>query len=656
MSELLTHPQTAPYGSWRSPITSDLIVASSIGLGEILLDGKEVYWLEARPEEGGRSVLVRRSADGIVADVTPPMPADPKNAFNVRTRAHEYGGGAYVVADGTVWFANDNDRRLYLQAAGAAPVAITADTQLRFADGIFDRAHRRMIWVREDHTESNLQPVNSLVGVSMDGSSPQRVLVSGNDFYSSPKLSPDGTRLAWLEWHHPNMPWMGTELWVGQLTADGLIGEKRKVAGGDEESVFQPEWAPNGLLYFISDRSGWWNLYRLSADTQDSSSRQAEAVYPLEAEFGQPQWLFRMSTYAFESERRLICSYTRNGSWSLVAVDLMTLGIQRVDTEFTDISSVRAATGHVYFRGGSPTHPPAIVELALASGHAEALKVSSSQDVQAHRGYISVPQAIEFPTEGGLTAHALFYRPANKDFTAPTDALPPLIVHSHGGPTAAASSTLDWKIQYWTSRGFAILDVDYGGSSGYGRAYRQRLQGQWGLVDVCDCVNGAKFVAQKGYVDANRLAISGGSAGGYTTLCALTFHNTFKTGASYYGVSNLEALAKDTHKFESHYLDGLIGPYPERLDLYRERSPIHFANRLSVPIAFFQGVEDAIVPPSQAEAMAQALKDKGLPFEYLLFEGEQHGFRRSQNIKRALDAELYFYSIFLSEEKLIFPV
>jgi dipeptidyl aminopeptidase/acylaminoacyl peptidase len=394
----------------------------------------------------------------------------------------------------------------------------------------------------------------------------------------------------------------------------------------------------------------------VSTDTANSGGGQAEAVYPLEAEFGQPQWLFRMSTYAFESERRLICSYTRNGSWSLAAVDLTTLGIRRIDSEFTDISSVRAAPGHVYFRGGSPTHCPAIVELELASGHARILKVSSSQDVQAHRGYISVPRAIEFPTQAGLTAHALFYPPANKDFTAPTNEQPPLVVRSHGGPTAAASSTLDWKIQYWTSRGFAILDVDYGGSSGYGRAYRQRLQGQWGIVDVCDCVNGAKFLAQQGHVDAKRLAISGGSAGGYTTLCALTFHNTFKTGASYYGVSDLEALARDTHKFESHYLDGLIGPYPERLRLYQERSPIHFANQLSVPIAFFQGAEDAIVPPSQAEAMAQALKDKGLPFVYLLFEGEQHGFRRSQNIKRALDAELYFYSIFLSEGKLIFPV
>jgi dipeptidyl aminopeptidase/acylaminoacyl peptidase len=655
MTELLTSSQTAPYGSWRSPITSDLIVASSIGLGEIQLDGTDLYWLEARPQEGGRSVLVRRSADGTRADVTPPVPADPTTAFSVRTRVHEYGGGSYLVADRVVYFANDSDRRLYRQTLDATPISITGNPKLRFADGIIDRARRRMIWVCEDHTESDLRPSNSLVEVSLDGSSPQRVLVSGNDFYSSPKLSPDGSRLAWLEWHHPNMPWMGTELWVGQLTADGLIGEKRKVAGGKEESIFQPEWAPNGLLYFISDRSGWCNLYRLKPDARTVNS-QAEALYPLEAEFGQPQWVFGMSTYAFESEQRLICSYTRDGSGSLAALDLVTLRIQPIETEFTDISSVRAAPGHVYFRGGSPTRSAAVVELELASGKARTLKVSSSQDVQAHRGYISAPQAIEYPTEGGLTAHALFYPPANKDFTAPAGELAPLIVHSHGGPTAAASSTLDWKVQYWTSRGFAILDVDYGGSTGYGRAYRQRLQGQWGIVDVFDCVNGARFLAQEGRVDPNRLAISGGSAGGYTTLCALTFHNTFKTGASYFGVSDPGALAKDTHKFESHYLDGLIGPYPERLDLYYERSPIHFVNRLSVPIAFFQGAEDAIVPPSQADAMVQALKAKGLPFVYLLFEGEQHGFRRSQNIKRALDAELYFYSIFLSGEKLMFPV
>jgi dipeptidyl aminopeptidase/acylaminoacyl peptidase len=624
-------------------------------LGEIQVDGTDVYWLEARPQEGGRLVLVRRSADSVLADVTPPIPAEAKGAFSVRTRVHEYGGGAYLEADGVVYFANDGDRCLYRQAVGAAPLPITGDAKLRFADGILDHARGRMIWVCEDHTESDLQPSNSLVEVSLDGSRPQRVLVSGNDFYSSPKLSLDCSRLAWLEWHHPNMPWMGTELWVGQLTADGSIGGKWKVAGGDEESIFQPEWAPNGALYFISDRSGWWNLYRLSGDVRPDK-RQAEALYPLEAEFGQPQWLFRMSTYAFESERRLICSFARNGSWSLASVDLPTLRVAQIETEFTDISSVRAAPGHVYFRGGSPTLPAAIVELELASGRVTTLRLSSSQDVEAQRGYISVPDAIEYPTEHGLTAHALFYPPANKNFTAPAGELPPLIVHSHGGPTAAASSTLDWKVQYWTSRGFAILDVDYGGSTGYGRAYRQRLQGQWGIVDVFDCVNGAKSLANDGRVDPKRLAISGGSAGGYTTLCALTFHDTFKTGASYYGVSDLEALAKDTHKFESRYLDGLIGPYPEQIDLYHQRSPIHFVNRLSVPLAFFQGAEDAIVPPSQAESMVHALKAKGVPFVYLLFDGEQHGFRRSQNIKRALDAELYFYSIFLSGEKLMFPV
>ncbi|HXJ91857.1 MAG TPA: S9 family peptidase [Terriglobia bacterium] len=654
MTDSVTPPQTAPYGSWRSPITSDLIVTSSIGLGEIMLDGTEVYWLEARPQEGGRLVLVRRSADGAMADVTPPISPDAKSTFSVRTRVHEYGGGAYVVDDGVVYFANDGDRRLYRQAIGAEPVPITADAKLRFADGIIDRARSRMIWVCEDHTESDLQPTNSLVEVSLDGSSLHRVLVSGNDFYSSPKLSPDCSRLAWLEWHHPNMPWMGTELWVGHVAADGSIGQKWKVAGGDEESIFQPEWSPNGRLYFVSDRSGWWNLYRLTDDARAGNS-QAEPLYPLDAEFGQPQWVFRMSTYAFESERRLICSYTRNGSWSLAAVDLATLRVEQIKTEFTDISSVRAAPGRVYFRGGAPTRPLAIVELELASGKATTLRISSSQDVEQHRGYISVPQAIEYPTEGGLTAHALFYPPANKDFTAPAGELPPLIVHSHGGPTSAASSTLDWKVQYWTSRGFGILDVNYGGSTGYGRAYRQRLQGQWGIVDVHDCVNGARFLADEGRVDPKRLAISGGSAGGYTTLCALTFHDTFKTGASYYGVSDLEALAKDTHKFESRYLDGLIGPYPERRDLYQERSPIYFVGRLAVPIAFFQGAEDAIVPPSQAEAMVQALKAKALPFVYLLFDGEQHGFRRSQNIKRALDAELYFYSIFLSGEKLMFP-
>ncbi len=381
MTNSITSPQTAPYGSWRSPVTSDLIVASTIGLGEIQLDGTDLYWLEARPQEGGRLVLVRRSADGVLADVTPPVPSGAKSGFSVRTRVHEYGGGAYLVADGVVYFVNDSDRRIYRQAVGAAPAPITAGAKFRFADGIIDRARGRMIWVCEDHTQSDLQPGNSLVEVSLDGSHPQRALVSGNDFYSSPKLSFDGSRLAWLEWHHPNMPWMGTELWMAQVTADGGIGEKWKVAGGDEESVFQPEWAPNGTLYFISDRSGWWNLYRLSRDAQPGTW-QAEPLYPLEAEFGQPQWVFRMSTYAFESEGRLVCSFTRNGSWLLAALDLVTLGVQQIKTEFTEISSVCAAPGRVYFRGGSPTRPAAIVELQLASGKATTLRVSSCKTLK----------------------------------------------------------------------------------------------------------------------------------------------------------------------------------------------------------------------------------------------------------------------------------
>jgi dipeptidyl aminopeptidase/acylaminoacyl peptidase len=655
----MTEPRIAPYGSWASPITSDLIVASSIGLGDILVDGSDVYWIESRPQEQGRTVIVRRSQTGQAADVTPPMPANGQGAFNVRTRVHEYGGGAYLVSEGVVYFSNDGDQRLYRQEGTAAPVPITEAPHLargmRYADGIMDAARGRMIWVCEDHTAGAEQPINTLVDISLEGSRPQRTLRSGSDFYAAPRLSPDNTRLAWLEWRHPNMPWDGTELWVGRCAADGTIDEKRKVAGGDTESIFQPEWSPDGVLYFVSDRSGWWNLYRIAGDPLNTSAK-ADAVYPLKAEFGSAQWGFRPSRYAFASARRLICSFSRDGSASLAAVDLDSLAITPIATEFTEIGSLRSGADYIYFVGASPTHFPAIVELAPSSGQAAVLKHSNTQDVQAYQGYLATPQSIEFPTEDGLTAFGLFYPPINRDFAAPAGELAPLIVRSHGGPTSAFSSALDWNIQYWTSRGFAVLNVNYGGSTGYGRAYRERLRGKWGIVDVDDCVNGALYLAASAQVDGKRMAIRGGSAGGYTTLCALTFRNVFATGASYYGVSDLEALAKDTHKFESRYLDGLIGPYPARRDIYIERSPVHFTDRLSVPIAFFQGAEDPIVPPNQAEAMVEALKAKGVPFQYLLFDGEQHGFRRAQTIKRTLDAELYFYSIFLSGAKLAFAV
>jgi dipeptidyl aminopeptidase/acylaminoacyl peptidase len=652
----MPEPRTAPHGSWSSPITSDMIVASSIGLGEILLDAGDVYWLEARPQEGGRSVLVRRAADGTVADVTPPLSQHPAHPFSVRTRVHEYGGGAYLVTAGTVYFSNDADQRLYRQSPGAMPRPITAAPArprgLRYADAVADAGRRRLIAIREDHTTDAAQPVNAIVEIPVGGGQP-RVLRAGRDFYAAPRLDPDGRRLAWLEWDHPNMPWIGCELWLGDLSGDGSIGNGRRIAGGDDESVFQPEWSPEGVLYFVSDRTQealrerWWNLFRVVGDT-------IEPVWPLAAEFGRPQWAFRMSTYAFDGPRRLVCSYVEDGVHRLGLVDLAALTATPIAVPHQDISAVRAAGGRVYFRGGSPTSPPEIVALDLADRRLTTLRLSTTQNIEAYRGFISAPEPITFDTDNGLEAYGLFYPPRNVDFAAPPGDLPPLIVHCHGGPTGAASTTLSWSTQYWTSRGFAVLDVNYGGSTGFGRAFRLRLQGNWGIVDVADCVNGARYLADRHRVDRQRWAISGGSAGGFTTLAALTFRNDFKTGVSYYGVSDLERLAQDTHKFESRYLDGLIGPYPNRRDLYLARSPIHSARLLSVPVAFFQGAEDRVVPPQQAEAMVAALRRRGIPCLYLLFDGEQHGFRRSDNIKRALDAELYFYATFLTGQLLEF--
>ncbi|HVH75721.1 MAG TPA: S9 family peptidase [Stellaceae bacterium] len=643
--------EIAPYGSWASPITSELIVASTIDLGEALLDGEDVYWLESRPQEGGRSVVMRLSPGDEPVEVTPPAPPAGEGAFNVRSRVHEYGGGAYFVADGTVYFSNDGDQRLYRQDPGAAPRPITPEPPrprgLRYADAVMDRGRRRLVAVREDHRGAGKEPQNTLVEIALDGAPEPRVIVSGGDFYAAPRLSPDGNSLAWIEWRHPNMPWDGCELWLGRFGSDGGIAEKRRVAGGAAESIVQPEWSPDGVLHFVSDRSGWWNLHRWTGE-------EIEPLYPLDAEFGRPQWGLRRTLFGFLSARHLVASYSKDGLSRLVLLDLRTLSPRPIATPYTDISWLRADARGVYFRGGSPTQFPVIVKLAPDTGEVTVLRRSTLDEPGAYDGYISQPQPIQFPTGGGLCAHGLFYPPGNRDFAAPERELPPLIVISHGGPTGAATATLSWGVQYWTSRGFAVFDVNYGGSSGYGRAYRERLRGKWGVVDVEDCVNGARFLAAAGRVDGKRMAIRGSSAGGYTALCALTFGDAFATGASYYGVSDLEALARDTHKFESRYLDGLIGPYPEASALYRKRSPVNFTERLSVPMALFQGAEDAIVPPQQAEAMAAALEKKGVPCLYLLFNGEQHGFRRADNVKRALDAELHFYSVFLSGAKLRF--
>jgi len=626
----MSDPLVKPYGSWKSPITSDLIVSGSIGLSQPLIDGGDVYWVEMRPTEAGRSVIVRRDAAGNVSDVNPPP-------LNARTRVHEYGGGDYIVRDGLVYFSNFSDQRLYVGGETDQPQAITPAGEFRYADPLIDHARQRLICIREDHTVAGREAVNTLVSLNLTGDqSNGEVLASGYDFYSSPRLSPDGSQLAWLTWNHPNMPWDGTELWVATLDRNGSFLTSERVAGGIDESIFQPEWSPDGTLYFVSDRSNWWNIYRRNGDGS------IEPMCELDAEFGMPQWGFGMSTYGFESAHTIVCGYIRNGISQLALLDTQTKALEPVDCPYTDIRFVRAAPGQAVMRAGSPTEAAAIVRFDVEQKGFEVLRRSSSLEIEA--AYLSTPRAVEFPTEDGLTAHGFFYPPKNKDFIAPAGELPPLLVQSHGGPTAAAATAMSLGIQYWTSRGIAVLDVNYGGSSGFGRAYRERLKDKWGIVDVDDCANGARYLVGQGEVDGDRLMISGGSAGGYTTLCALTFRDTFNAGASHYGVSDAEALAKETHKFESRYLDKFMGPYPEKREVYFARSPINFTHRLSCPVIFFQGLEDKVVPPNQAETMVEALRKKGIPVAYLPFAGEQHGFRQAQNIKRALDGELYFYS------------
>ncbi len=621
-------PKVSPYGSWKSPITAEIYASTYIGVDDPLVDGGDVYWNELRPREAGRNVIVRRAQDGGVTDITP-------SGFNARTRVHEYGGAAYTVHKGTVYFSNFKDQRLYRQTPGSEPQPITPEVDLRYADAVIDDRRNRLICVREDHTTGTPQAVNTIVSIDLAKGGPGHALASGNDFYSTPRVSPDESRLAWLTWNHPNMPWDGTELWIAEVNTDGSLGQKEMVAGGVDESIFQPEWSPDGTLHFISDKTRWWNLYRWR-------NKQTEPLRRVEAEFGQPQWGFRTNSYAFESKDRILCTYIVKGTSYLARLDTTTATLENIPTPYTDLWNPVLGPGFALFMAGSPTHPLSLVKLDLATLEMHVLRRAREETVDP--GYLSIPKTIEFPTENGLTAYAFYYPPRNKEHAAPSGEKPPLLVMSHGGPTGSAGTTLRYGIQYWTSRGWAVVDVDYGGSTGYGRDYRERLKGNWGVVDVDDCVNAARFLVQQGDVDGERLAITGGSAGGYTTLCALTFRNVFKAGASYFGISDLEALEKDTHKFESRYSDRLIGPYPERRDLFWERSPINFVERVSCPIILLQGLEDKVVPPNQSEKFYNAVRAKGLPTAYIPFEGEQHGFRRAENLKRSIEAELYFYS------------
>jgi dipeptidyl aminopeptidase/acylaminoacyl peptidase len=635
-----------PYGSWPTPLTSELVVAAAVRLSELHVDGADVVWAEGRPGEGGRTQLVRRTPDGTTTDLLP-------DGMNARTAVHEYGGAAWWLHDGVTWFANWSDQRLYRLAPGGAPEPITPEPAApradRFADGEVAPDGATIVCVRERHTGPAATDVRNEVvrlaatASSSAGPSEPEVLVSGPDFVAAPRLSPDGGTLAWLQWNHPSMPWDATELVVRDLAT----GEEMVVAGGPGESVAEPRWQPDGSLWFLSDRTDWWNLYRWSPGSD------IEPLVRIDAEIGVPAWAFGTARYAALDDGRVVFARRRAG-YDTLAVRETDGSLVDLDVPFSAISAVRATgPGTVAVVAGSPTAEPGVYLVDVATSGLETLR--APRDLGIDPAYLSVPEPVTFPSVDGSgtrrPAHALFYPPAHPELHGPEGELPPLLVVIHGGPTSAAVPVLSLGVQYWTSRGFAVVDVNYGGSTGYGRAYREELLGEWGVIDVADCVAAATYLASRGRVDGRRMSIRGGSAGGYTTLAALAREDTpFAAGANHFGVADLEALAADTHKFESRYLDRLVGPYPEARDVYVERSPIHHVDRFSRPLIVLQGAEDAIVPPSQSEKIVDALRARGVPVAYLLFEGEQHGFRRAENIRRALDAELSFYGQVLGFE------
>jgi dipeptidyl aminopeptidase/acylaminoacyl peptidase len=620
-------PTVAPYGTWLSPVDAALLVEQAVRLGQVQVAGDQVYWNEGRPTEAGRQVLVSQRSGGDPVDVIPA-------GFSARTQVHEYGGRCYAVHGEAVVFSNWEDQRLWEIRPGRDPRPLTpapaSPRADRYADPVITADGQWVICVHEHHGAGGV--VNDLVAVPLDPPDPERPprqLAAGHDFYAAPRLSPDGSRLAWVTWDLPDMPWDHSQLWVAAVTTGGRLGDATRVAGDPGESVTQPRWSPQGVLHYVSDRTGWWNLY----------DEAGAARCPLAAEFGQPDWVFGNCTYGFLPDGRLVAAWGDGDGHHL---GLITDGQARpLPFPFSLYDDVQPVAGAVIALAASPTTPPAVVRLDL--GDAQVLVLRRSREVPIAVDAISAPEAVTFPTGDDETAHALFYPPRHPQMAGPPDERPPLIVISHGGPTSQTTSVFNLAIQYWTSRGFAVADVDYRGSSGYGTVYRRRLNGAWGLVDVEDCAAVVGWLADQARVDGRRAVIRGGSAGGFTTLAALAFTDTFAAGASHYGVADLELLARDTHKFESRYLDGLVGPWPEAEEEYQRRSPIHHVEQITCPLILFQGLEDAVVPPAQSELMFDALRRRGIPVAYLPFEGEQHGFRQAATIVAVAEAELVFY-------------
>ncbi|MFW5935150.1 MAG: S9 family peptidase [Halolamina sp.] len=633
---------TTPYGEWESPVSAADVAADTLRFGPVEVDDDSVYWLERRPDEEGRGVVVRADPDA------PDEPVEVTPAgTDVRTLVHEYGGGDFAVHEGTVFYAAFDDQRLYrTDGPDADPQPITPDPEsehgLRYADIEVAPDGERLYAVRERHEgeAAEEEAVNELVTLPADGSEPPEVVAAGHDFYSSPRLSPGGARLAWTTWDHPRMPWDGTELHVAEVAADGTLTDKRVVLGGTEESVFQPGWSPDGVLHAVSDRTGWWNLYALDLDGDDGPRNRT----PEDAEFGVPQWTFGLATYGFLDDGRVAVLRNSDGEWSLRLLEAED-GLTGADLPFSAYPHARLATDGetLAFVGGGPTTPETVARWRPGAGDPEPVHLRQSFSLDLPDGMISEPEHVDVPTRDGETTHAYYYPPTNADERAPEGEDPPLVTMVHGGPTSQTLPIAKLAVQFYTTRGFAVADVNYRGSTGYGRDYRDALQGEWGVLDTADCIDTAEHLAATGRADPDRLAITGGSAGGYAVLCALAFHDTFDAGASHYGVADLEALATGTHKFESRYLDGLVGPLPEARGTYEERSPAFHAGAIDAPLLLLQGGEDRVVPQEQAEDMVDALVATETPYAYALFPAERHGFRTADATRRALELELAFY-------------